>query len=236
MAPTFWRKTIIKTTRRNVVVEAVAAGTGLLAEKFPIILAITASIIVLGSFSQALAREGENAPKDAFVSGSRHPYYGSAGSWNLRFFGSGGNREDIRLYGRRGQQQMLDILQGRIEDAVNYCEQLLASDPNDTESLFTLTVARCIQKDYAGAAEAMKKAVEAGLTFERFLAGPRQILKPLRQTDEFRRYAALYNIQLIHGPLLGCLTDTSAKFWVRTVDEVPVQVLVSTSKNFSNPI
>jgi alkaline phosphatase D len=36
--------------------------------------------------------------------------------------------------------------------------------------------------------------------------------------------------------LLGCLTDTSARFWVRTVDEVPVQVVVSISKDLSSPI
>jgi alkaline phosphatase D len=195
------------------------------------------------AFSQHGFAAGEHAPKDAFVGGSNHPYYGSGNPWNLRFFGDidkNGNLKlyggDLRLYGRRGQRQMLDILEGRLEDAVKYCEELLASDPRDTETLFTLTVARCEQKDYAGAAESMKKAVEAGLPFERFLAGPREIFKPLRETDQFRRYAAQYNIQLIHGPMLGCLTDTSAKFWVRTVDEVPVQVVVSTSKDLSGPI
>jgi len=209
---------------------------------------IAASVVLLGFFSQG--RGGEHAPKDAFVGGSGHPYYGSGDPWNLRFFGDidkngklmlcGG---DLRLYGRRGQRQMLDILEGRVDDAVNYCAELLASDAKDAESLFTLTVARCVllrspygQKDYAGAAESMKKAVEAGLPFERFLAGPRQIFKPLRDTDQFRRLAARYRVQLIHGPLLGCLTDTSAKFWVRTVDEVPVQVVVSTSKDLSGPI
>jgi len=224
------------TKRRNVIFRAVAAGIGLLTGKSLITVAITASLIVLGSFSQSQAGEGENAPKDAYIGGSSHPYYGSQNAWNLRFFGYGGRRGDLRLYGRRGQRQMLDILEGRLDDAVKYCEELLASDPKDAESLFTLTVARCVQKDYAGAAESMKKAVEAGLPFKRFLAGPREILRPLRQTEQFRQYAAQYSIQLIHGPLLGCLTDTSVKFWVRTVDEVPVQVLVSTSKELSNPI
>ena len=38
---------------------------------------IVASVILLGFFSQCLAEdESENAPKDAFVGGSGHPYYG----------------------------------------------------------------------------------------------------------------------------------------------------------------
>ncbi|MHC4665528.1 MAG: hypothetical protein ACYS9T_06165 [Planctomycetota bacterium] len=61
------------------------------------------------------------------------PYYGSLNEWNRRFFGDidkngklllrGG---DLRLYGRRGQRQMLDILEGRVDDAVKYCEEPLA--------------------------------------------------------------------------------------------------------------
>jgi alkaline phosphatase D len=112
---------------------------------------------------------------------------------------------------------MLDILEGRSGQAAKHCEELLASEPNDLESMFNLTVARCALADYAGATESMKKAVDAGLPFARFLAGPRQILKPLRETNEFRRYTARHKVRLIHGPMLGCLTDTSAKFWVRTV-------------------
>jgi alkaline phosphatase D len=171
-------------------------------------------------------------PQDAYIEGSKHAFYGKdQGGWTrLR------RQFDSRQYGRQGQRQMLDILDGRPEECIKKCEQVLASEPNDLESLFNLTVARCKLKDYAGAAESMTRAVEGGMPFSRFLAGPREMLKSLRDTDEFRRYAARHKVQLIHGPMLGCLTDTSAKFWVRTVDEVLVQVVVSTSKKLSNPI
>ncbi|MHC4666466.1 MAG: alkaline phosphatase D family protein [Planctomycetota bacterium] len=171
-------------------------------------------------------------PEDAYIDGSNHAFYGkNQGGWTrLR------TQFDSKQYGRRGQRQMLDILDRRPEEAVKKCEQVLASEPNDLESLFNLTVARCAMKDYKGAGESMTGAVEGGMPFARFLAGPREMLKPLRETDEFRRHAARYKVQLIHGPMLGCLTDTSAKFWVRTVDEVPVQVVVSTSKDLSSPI
>ncbi|MHC4426807.1 MAG: alkaline phosphatase D family protein [Planctomycetota bacterium] len=171
-------------------------------------------------------------PKDAYIEDSNHAFYGKdQGGWTrLR------RQFDSKQYGRQGQRQMLDILDGRPDEAIKKCEQVLASEPNDLESMFNLTVARCALKDYKRAAESMSRAVEGGLPFARFLAGPREMLKPLRETDEFRRYAARYRIQLIHGPMLGCLTDTSAKFWIRTVDEVPVQVVVSTLKDLSSPI
>ncbi|MHC4636800.1 MAG: alkaline phosphatase D family protein [Planctomycetota bacterium] len=180
-------------------------------------------------------------PEDAYIDGSGHAYYGKdqRGWRNIRrqFY-----RKPKRLgkyhelYGRRGQRQILDIIDGLPEEAVKKCEQALATEPNDLESIFILTIAQCKLKDYVGAAESMARAVEGGLPFARFLAGPREMLNPLRDTKEFRRYAARYKIQLIHGPMLGCLTDTSAKFWVRTVDEVPVQVVVSKSKDLSSPI
>jgi len=186
---------------------------------------------VMSVFPNCLA-EGEYAPADAFVDGSSHPYYGSGDPWNRRFF-----IEHLHLYGRRGQRQMLDILEGRVDDAIKYCVEVLERDPdNNVESLFTLTVARCVQQDYTAAANMMEKAVEKGIPFERFLAGPRGILKPLRKTEQYEQLQAKYNIHLIHGPMLGCLTDSSARFWVRTLDEVPVQIFVSESEELSHPI
>ena len=171
-------------------------------------------------------------PEDAYIDGSGHAYYGkNQGGWRdtQRQF-------DHKLYGRRGQRQMIDILDGNYDEAVTKCEQVLVTEPNDLESMFLLTVARCQQKDYAGAAESMTRAVEGGMPFSRFLAGPRDMLKPLWDTKEFRQYANRFKIQLIHGPIVGCVTDTSAKYWVRTVDEVSVHVVVSKSKDFCSPI
>jgi alkaline phosphatase D len=82
----------------------------------------------------------------------------------------------------------------------------------------------------------MERAVEKGIPFERFLAGPREILEGVRKTEQFRKYVEKYRPQLIHGPMLGCLTDTSAKFWVRTVDEVQVEVVLGESKDLSSPV
>lgn len=49
-----------------------------------ITVAIAASAIPLGFFSQV--RAGEFTPREAFVDGCPHRYYGSENKWNRRFF------------------------------------------------------------------------------------------------------------------------------------------------------
>lgn len=194
-----------------------------------LLLIITFSIV--HGFPQENQRRG-HAPQEAFLEGSEYPYYGSEDDWNRRFF-----TEHIKhYYKRRGQRQMLDIVEGKPEEAAQYCRELLASDPDDLESLFNLAVAQCQMKDLTGAMTTMKLAVEAGLPFERFLAGPRDLLMPLTESEEFKKYEARRATQLIHGPMLGCLTDHSARFWIRTVDEVPARLLVSTSEKLTHPL
>ena len=175
---------------------------------------------------------GEFAPEDAYLEGSKHPYYGSENEWNRRFF-----TEHIgRYYKRRGQRQMLDIVEGRVKEAAEYCRELLEDDPNDLESLFNLAVAQAHLGDTESAMTTVLDALDKGLPFSRFLAGPREVLKPLTQIKGFVKLRAKYNLQLLHGPMLGCVTDHSARFWLRTYDEVDVEVVLSKSKDFNQLI
>ena len=173
----------------------------------------------------------EYAPPDAYLNGSMHAYYGSENPWDRRFF-----TKALHLYGRRGQRQMLDIIEGRPAEAAKYCRELLAKDPNDLESLFNLAVAEAHLGNLNAAMDPVKEAVNRGLPFTRFLVGPREVLRPLTESAAFPEYAATRKIQLAHGPLLGVVTSRSARFWVRTIDEVPVQTIVSTSPDLSDPI
>jgi alkaline phosphatase D len=175
---------------------------------------------------------GEFAPPDAYLEGEKHPFYGSENEWNRRFF-----TEHIKnYYKRRGQRQMLDIIEGRIEDAENYCRDLLEKDPNDLESLFNLAVALAHQNKISEAMLIVKEAVDKGFPFSRFLAGPRDILKPLTKSEAFIEYSSGFNTQIIHGPLLGNVTDRSASFWFRTVEESDIQVKVSYDRSMNGAV
>jgi alkaline phosphatase D len=136
---------------------------------------------------------------------------------------------------RHGQPAMIEILEGRYKEAAQYCRSLLEADPNDLEALFNLSLAQGLIGDQSEALNSMRKAIEGGLPFGRYLVGPRKLIKPLAETSQFKEYAFKYDSQLLHGPMIGCVTDRSAKFWVRTLNEVGFQVLVSESKNFARP-
>ena len=71
-----------------------------------------------------------------------------------------------------------------------------------------------------------RRAVQAGVPLERFVAGPRDAFAPLTAHPEFRPWAEEQASALLHGPLLGCVTDNSAAVWVRTARPAAVCVVV----------
>jgi len=119
------------------------------------------------------------------------------------------------------------IVDGRYDAAIEHFEDYLSKHPKDLESIYGLAVAYAQKQDIDKAIAYVEMAVDEGLPFARFLAGPRTLLKPLTDGAEFKVLAEKYAEELLHGPMLGCVTDSSAKFWVRTANEIPVEVRVN---------
>lgn len=130
-------------------------------------------------------------------------------------------------YKKRGTNAISGIVDGKVDKVIDDITKYLASHPGDTESLFVLTVAYAQRKDISKAIDYLEQALEAGVPFNRFIAGPRDLLAPLTESDEFKALAKRFGSELLHGPMLGCMTDSSVKFWVRTAGETPVEVSVS---------
>ena len=139
-------------------------------------------------------------------------------------------------YKQQNRDAISDIVDGNYGSAIKHFEKYLDEHPGDLESLYGLAVAYIQKKEKDKAIAYVKQAVEAGLPFSRFLAGPRSLLKPLTDSAEFKELAKKHPVEMLHGPMLGCVTDSSAKFWVRTADEALVQVFVSTSEKMDLPI
>ncbi len=130
-------------------------------------------------------------------------------------------------YKRRGQRQLLEILDGNPTRAIELADARLADDAADAESHFIRAVA-LTQLDRIGEAEgAMQAALDAGMPFGRFLAGPRDLLAPLAATATFALHAASPQNAIVHGPMLGAVTDTSARVWVRTAEATTFQVIAT---------
>ena len=178
------------------------------------------------------SKYGQFAPHDAYVDDSELAYYGSENEWSRRQFFK---RKADGSYKRRGQRQLLAIIDGDPEQGLQWAQQRLEADPDDVESMFNQTVAYCQMGQLELAMSAMKEAVENGLPIERFLAGPRSLLQPLTKLEGFQEFASSRTSGLIHGPMLGCVTDHSARVWLRTMKAGPVVVVVFSCDQNGNP-
>ncbi len=132
----------------------------------------------------------------------------------------------VEQYKKQGRDAVSDIVDGRYNAAVEHFEGYLSEYPKDLESMYGLAVAYAQKQEIDKAVTYVQKAVDEGLPFARFLAGPRDMLKPLTSSPQFKALAEKYAVELLHGPMLGCVTESSAKLWVRTANEVTVEVIV----------
>jgi alkaline phosphatase D len=152
----------------------------------------------------------------------------------------GGKTGVLRGYKQLHRRQITRIARGGDLDAsIEYFALFLEFEPNDLESLYGIAVAQAQKRrpnKIASAVKFAQRALDAGLPIERFLAGPRDLLRPLTESPEFQKLAKKHPVELLHGPMLGRVTDSSASFWVRTAREVPVQILVSESPQMKDPI
>jgi len=194
--------------------------------------AIFVSLLSAGSVYSQASKYGQFAPQDAYRNGSPLAYYGSENEWSRRQFSQ---KKADKDYKRRGQRQLLAILDGKPQRAIELSKIRLAADPGDFESLFTQTIAWCQLGDMTRALGTMQHALEAGLPLERFLAGPRKMLRPLIESKAFQDLQSRRAVHLLHGPMLGCVTANSAKVWVRTVAEEPVTVKVFACDSAGQP-
>jgi len=168
---------------------------------------------------------GEFGPPDAYEGDSPHPFYGAENEWSRRMFDE---RSADLYYKRRGQRQLLEILDGRPWMAVALAdERLVAAEFDDAESWFIRAVALTQLGEIEGALDAVAAALADGMPFSRFLAGPRELLEPLAASETFAARAALPEHAIVHGPMLGAVTDTRASVWVRTAEETRFEVVAT---------
>ena len=142
-----------------------------------------------------------------------------------------------RQYKRIHQFALRLILLLRYEEARAFLNDHLSDHPEDAESHYLMGIWHARQAQTLEAAHWFGKAIEAGLPPDRIVAGPRGLLRGLDREQEF--FAGLwtaYQTQLVHGPLLGNVTDQGASFWVRTAEAATIRVIASTSASFAPPL
>ncbi len=139
-------------------------------------------------------------------------------------------------YKRLHRSIITELVNGRTEPAIARLEKHLAEHPQDLETHYCLAVAYAQLGDSRRANRHVQQAMDNGLPFSRFIAGPRDLLAPLTSSKEFKARARQHPVALLHGPLLGSVTSTRARIWVRTARESDVQIVASISRDFKDPI
>lgn len=173
------------------------------------------------AWAQTEGELGENGPPEAYLPGNPHPYFGSENPWNRRMFGQ---RPADLFYKRRGQRQLLALLEGNATQAADWALTRGRADSSDQESWFMLALARAWQDRTEEAWSAAQQAMRVGLPFERFYCGPRELLKPLVALPEFVAMRAQLLPRLVHGPMLGDMGSDHVQVWVRTVEASKIEV------------
>jgi hypothetical protein len=92
-------------------------------------------------------------------------------------------RKDMGSYeGEKYQVCRIAIAKGdqaKITEVIGYCDDLLTKEPDNGDLYYIRAMAYCQIGDIEKAMVAVRSAVEKGVTFERFLAGPRNLFGPL---------------------------------------------------------
>lgn len=131
------------------------------------------------------------------------------------------------FYKRVHQTSLRLILRGETEKPKKFLEEYQAQYPQDAETAYMLGIIAAQAGNIDSATESMKKALDLGLPAGRLVAGPREMLKPLAETELIRSLIKSHSNRPVHGPLVGNVTGSSASFWVRTATETSVVVAVS---------
>jgi alkaline phosphatase D len=135
---------------------------------------------------------------------------------------------------KMNREEYAKIFTGNTKTAIENMIAYKKEHPEIVEDLYGLSVAYYAEKNNPKGMQFFKQAVTGGVPVERFMAGPRKILKPLYQSKEFNKL--IENRELIHGPMTGAVTKNSAKVWVRTFHEKNFSVKVAENKELANII
>lgn len=133
-------------------------------------------------------------------------------------------------YKRVHQSSLRFIARGELEKTEKFLTEFVKRFPHDAESLYMLGILQGQRGDVDLAEDLMTQAIDSGLPDDRLIAGPREMMNPLADTALMKMLMEKYSgSALVHGPLVGDVTPTSASFWVRTAIESDLEVIVTTA-------
>ena len=138
-----------------------------------------------------------------------------------------------KQYKKFNRDQVSAVTKGKYDDVEEYFRKFLANNPKDLESHYGITLALSGKGKVKEAVEQIKLGMKDGIDFNRFIAGPRNLLKNVYEDGGFKELAAKYSKPVIHGPMVGYTSEGESSVWLRTDKERSVEIEVSEKADFS---
>lgn len=138
-----------------------------------------------------------------------------------------------------GRNAVRHLARGEVEQALKVIDatnRANASSIDQAEVHFVRMLAACVENDSIQALRYAKEAVGEGAHFGRFLAGQPQMLQTLYRAEGFQDWAAEFDTPVIHGPMVGAITDKSARIWIRSAQEMELGLKIQPDHAMVNPV
>ncbi|PXA04783.1 alkaline phosphatase [Coraliomargarita sinensis] len=105
------------------------------------------------------------------------------------------------------------------------------SPVDEAEKYVVRALSASLQGDGKTALQEAKLAVQHGAHPGRFAAGPKDAFAALYQAKGYEEWASSFDLDLVHGPMIGAVTGHSASIWLRTESAARVSVNLSCSES-----
>jgi alkaline phosphatase D len=109
-------------------------------------------------------------------------------------------------------------------------------NPNNAENLYSIYLIYAKRGKKAEALRFLKKAAKAGISLNRIYMDTRTFVPGFLKDPGLQIILKDMPNGMISGPMLGSVTDCTARFKIRAMPSVPVTLVLSTSKNLDSPI
>jgi alkaline phosphatase D len=117
------------------------------------------------------------------------------------------------------------IRAGDYNKAIEVTNEQIAKYPDDSEWVYQQAIALAQKGLRAQAQTAVFKAMSLGVPPGRVAAEAHDLLKPLRGLNDFDKVVESQHRLPVQGPMVGSVTDSSARIWLRTA--VPAEVKIT---------
>lgn len=122
---------------------------------------------------------------------------------------------------------LIEIAEGDPKVAIDHANK----QDTDAEACFVKALAFAKTGNADSAMTQVKKSLDLGLSIDRY-QGPYEMLVPLNKFPGFSNFIKKNGKPIVHGPMVGHTTSSTAKFWLRTFQASKAQIVLSENKNF----